>query len=327
MEMRCIEIAGFGGPEVLREARCPVPEPSAGEVLVRVRAAGVNRPDVAQRLGHYPAPPGASTIPGLEIAGEIVSLGAGVERWQSGDRVCALVAGGGYAEFAVVPQGQLLPVPVGLSLEEAACLPETAFTVWSNVFRRGGLRAGEVFLVHGGSSGIGTLAIQLARAFGARVVATAGSEEKCAACRRLGAELALNYRDSDFVAAVKAFSGGHGADLILDMVGGEYVQRNIQCAAEDGRIVQIAFLQGAAVSLNLMPVMLKRLTITGSTLRARPVSFKSGLAQEVEQNVWPLVEAGRVRVVLARSFELSEACEAHRLMESSAHIGKIVLRV
>ncbi|MFM7273117.1 MAG: NAD(P)H-quinone oxidoreductase, partial [Gammaproteobacteria bacterium] len=318
--------AGFGGPEVLRETRCPVPEPSAGEALVRVRAAGVNRPDVAQRLGHYPAPPGASLIPGLEIAGEIVSVGAGVLRWQPGDRACALVAGGGYAEFAVVPQGQLLPVPAGLSLEEAACLPETAFTVWSNVFRRGGLRAGEVFLVHGGSSGIGTLAIQLAQAFGARVVTTAGSEEKCAACRRLGADVAVNYRDSDFVAAVKAFSGGHGADLILDMVGGEYVQRNIQCAAEDGRIVQIAFLQGAALSLNLMPVMLKRLTITGSTLRARPVSFKSELAREVEQNVWPLIEAGRVRVVLERSFDLAEACEAHRLMESSAHVGKIVLR-
>jgi putative PIG3 family NAD(P)H quinone oxidoreductase len=326
MDMRCIEIAGFGGPEVLRETRCPVPEPGADEVLVRVRAAGVNRPDVAQRLGHYPPPPGASKIPGLEISGEIASLGAEVERWQPGDQVCALVSGGGYAEFAVVPAGQLLPVPAGLSLEQAACLPETAFTVWSNVFRRGGLGAGEVFLVHGGSSGIGTMAIQLAKAFGARVIATAGSEQKCAACRGLGADLAVNYRDSDFVAAVTSFTDGRGADLILDMVGGEYIQRNIQCAADDGRIVQIAFLQGASASLNLMPVMLKRLTITGSTLRARSVAFKSGLAREVEQNVWPLLEAGRVRVVLERSFDLAEAADAHRLMESSAHVGKIVLR-
>jgi NADPH2:quinone reductase len=325
MDMRYVEICGYGGPEVLRETRGPAPVAGPGELLVRVRAAGVNRPDVAQRQGFYAPPPGASAIPGLEVAGEIVAMGEGVARWRLGDQVCALVSGGGYAEYVNVPARQALPVPRGLSLEEAAALPETAFTVWSNVFQRGGLVVGEVMLVHGGSSGIGTLAIQLGRALGSRVIATAGSAEKCEACMALGAEACVNYRDTDFVQAVREFSGGRGADLILDMVGGDYIQRNIQCAAEDGRIVQIAFLQGSAVSLNLMPLMLKRLTLTGSTLRARPESFKAALASSVEHNVWPLVEAGRVRVVLARRFDLAEAAEAHRLMESSAHIGKIVL--
>ena len=325
MDMRYVEICGYGGPEVLRATRGPAPVAGPGELLVRVRAAGVNRPDVVQRQGFYAPPPGASPIPGLEVAGEIVAMGEGVARWRLGDQVCALVSGGGYAEYVNVPARQALPVPRGLSLEEAAALPETAFTVWSNVFQRGGLVADEVMLVHGGSSGIGTLAIQLGRALGARVIATAGSAEKCEACMALGAEACVNYRDEDFVPAVREFSGGRGADLILDMVGGDYIQRNIQCAAEDGRIVQIAFLQGSAVSLNLMPLMLKRLTLTGSTLRARPESFKAALATSVEQNVWPLVEAGRVRVVLARRFALADAAEAHRLMESSAHIGKIVL--
>jgi putative PIG3 family NAD(P)H quinone oxidoreductase len=325
MDMRYIEISAYGGPEVLRETRGPAPVAGPGELLVRVRAAGVNRPDVAQRQGLYAPPPGASAIPGLEVAGEIVAMGEGVARWHLGDQVCALVSGGGYAEYVNVPARQALPVPRGLSIEEAAALPETAFTVWSNVFQRGGLTAGEVMLVHGGSSGIGTLAIQLGRALGARVIATAGSVEKCEACVALGAEVCVNYRDADFVAAVREFSAGRGADLILDMVGGDYIQRNIQCAAEDGRIVQIAFLQGSAVSLNLMPLMLKRLTLTGSTLRARPENFKAALATSVEQNVWPLIEAGRVKVVLAKRFNLADAAEAHRLMESSAHIGKIVL--
>lgn len=325
MDMRHVEISTYGGPEVLRETRGPAPVAGPGELLIRVRAAGVNRPDVVQRQGFYAPPPGASAIPGLEVAGEIVAMCEGVARWHLGDQVCALVSGGGYAEYVNVPARQALPVPRGLSIEEATALPETAFTVWSNVFQRGGLTAGEVMLVHGGSSGIGTLAIQLGRALGARVIATAGSAEKCEACVALGAEVCVNYRDADFVAAVRDFSAGRGSDLILDMVGGDYIQRNIQCAAEDGRIVQIAFLQGSAVSLNLMPLMLKRLTLTGSTLRARPESFKAALATAVEQNVWPLIEAGRVKVVLAKRFKLADAAEAHRLMESSTHIGKIVL--
>ena len=325
MSMRYIEIAGFGGPEVLCEARGAAPGAGPGEVLLRVRAAGVNRPDIAQRQGLYPPPPGASPIPGLEVAGEVVALGAGVAGWRCGDAVCALVAGGGYAEFVNVPAGQVLPVPRGLSMEEAAALPETAFTVWHNVFERGALQAGESLLVHGGSSGIGTLAIQLAAARGARVIATAGSAEKCAACRAFGAQRAVDYRQEDFVAAAREFGGGAGVDLILDMVGGDYIARNVQAAAEDGRIVQIAFLQGSNVQLNLMPLMLKRLTLSGSTLRARSIAFKAALARAVEQNVWPLVEAGRVRVPIFRRYPLAEAAAAHALMESSTHIGKIVL--
>jgi putative PIG3 family NAD(P)H quinone oxidoreductase len=307
------------------EARGPAPEARDGEILVRVRAAGVNRPDVLQRQGFYSPPPGASEIPGLEVAGEVIATGSGVERWRIGDRVCALVSGGGYAEYVNVPWRQALPIPRGLSMEEAAGLPEVAFTVWSNVVERGRLAAGEVLLVHGGSSGIGTMAIQLGRALGARVIATAGSPEKCLACVELGAERCVDYRSEDFVAAVREMTGGRGADVILDMVGGDYIQRNMQCAAEDGRIVQIAFLQGSAVSLNLMPVMLKRLSFTGSTLRARPEAFKAALARAVEQNVWPMIESGRIKVVVAARFALSEAAQAHRLMESSTHIGKILL--
>ncbi len=325
--MRFVEITAFGGPQVLRETRGPVPVPQAGEVLVRVACAGVNRPDVAQRQGFYPPPPGASPVPGLEIAGEVVATGPGCVRWRAGDAVCALIAGGGYAEYATAPEAQCLPLPRGLSVCEAAALPESAFTVWSNVFERGALARGELLLVHGGTSGIGTLAIQLAKARGARVVATAGSEEKCAACRELGADVAVNYRETDFVAAVKEFSGGRGADVILDMVGGDYTQRNIRAAAEQGRIVQIAFLHGAKAELDLMPLMLKRLVLTGSTLRARSLDFKAALARAVEQNVWPLVESARVRPRVARVFALAEAAAAHALMESSAHIGKIVLRV
>jgi putative PIG3 family NAD(P)H quinone oxidoreductase len=327
MDMRYVEIAGYGGPEVLRSATGPAPVAAPGEVLVRVRAAGVNRPDIVQRQGFYPPPPGASAIPGLEVAGEVVALGAGAGRWRVGDAVCALVSGGGYAEYVNVPAGQVLPVPRGLTMEQAAALPETAFTVWHNLFERGGLRAGDRVLIHGGSSGIGTLAVQLGVAHGARVMVTAGSAEKCAACIALGAERAVNYREEDFVAAAREFSDGRGIDLILDMVGGEYLQRNVRCAAEDGRIVQIAFLQGANVSLDLMPLMLKRLTLTGSTLRARPVAFKSALAGAVERHVWPLVESARVRVVLDRVFPLEQAATAHALMESSAHVGKIVLSV
>lgn len=326
-QMRYIEISQFGGPEVLREALGPIPSIEPDQVLIRVHAAGVNRPDVVQRMGFYPPPPGASPIPGLEVAGEVVEVGVRVSRWKVGDRVCALVAGGGYAEYAAAPAAQCLPVPRGLTLTEAAALPETAFTVWSNVFQRGALRAGEVLLVHGGTSGIGTIAIQLGAARGARVIATAGSEAKCEACRALGAGMAVNYRETDYVEAVQEFSGGKGADMILDMVGGDYIQRNIKAAAADGRIVQIAFLNGAVAQVDFMPVMLKRLVITGSTLRARAAAFKASLASAVEQNVWPLVESGRVKPVIYREFALNEAADAHALMESSEHVGKIMLRV
>ena len=323
--MTAIEIREPGGPEVLVPATRPRPDPAPGEVLVQVAAAGVNRPDVLQRLGGYPPPPGASDIPGLEIAGRIVALGQGVENWALGDEVTALVTGGGYAEYCAAPAVQCLPVPRGLGLAEAAAMPETFFTVWSNVFDRGGLGAGESFLVHGGSSGIGTTAIQLARAFGARVFTTAGSAEKCRACEDLGAERAVNYRNEDFVAVVKEATGGAGLDLILDMVGGDYVQRNIEALAPDGRLVYIAFLGGAKVEVNLLPVMLKRLTITGSTLRARPAAFKADIAGKLREKVWPLVEKGEVKPVMAERFPLAEAAAAHRLMETSSHIGKIVL--
>jgi len=325
--MRYVEISAFGGPEQLRELRGPIPVPGAGEVLIAVSYAGVNRPDVVQRQGFYPPPAGASPVPGLEVAGEVVAIGPRCSRWRVGDAVCALLAGGGYAEYAVAPEGQCLPPPRGLTDCEAAALPETAFTVWSNLFERGSLRAGELLLVHGGTSGIGTIAIQVAAARGARVVATAGSAAKCAACLELGAALAVDYRNEDFVEAVKRFSDGRGADVILDMVGGEYLQRNIRAAAEDGRIVQIAFLQGAKRELDLMPLMLKRLVLTGSTLRARTVDFKSALAGAVEQQVWPLVEAGLVRPRIAEVFPLAEAGAAHALMESSTHVGKIMLQV
>ena len=323
-EMTAIEIREPGGPEVLVPATRPLPSPGPGEVLVKVAAAGVNRPDVLQRLGGYPPPPGASDIPGLEIAGEVAALGEGVEDWALGDAVTALVTGGGYAEYCLAPAPQCLPRPAGLSWQEAAALPETFFTVWVNVFERGGLTSGESFLVHGGSSGIGTTAIQLAKAFGARVFATAGSGDKCAACESLGAERAINYRDEDFVAIVKDATG-KGVDVILDMVGGDYVQRNIKALAVDGRLCYIAFLGGSKVEIDLTPLMLKRITLTGSTLRARSVDFKAGIARQLREKVWPLIEAGQVKPVMARSFPLTAAAEAHALMESSQHIGKIVL--
>ena len=325
--MTAIEIREPGGPEALVPTTRPPPEPARGEVLIKVTAAGVNRPDVMQRQGGYPPPPGASDIPGLEVAGTVVALGEGASGWTVGDQVTALVTGGGYAEYCAAPAGQCLPVPVGLDLTAAAGLPETYFTVWSNVFDRGGLTAGESFLVHGGSSGIGTTAIQLAKAFGARVFATAGSAEKCAACESLGAERAINYREEDYVAVVKKATAGKGVNLILDMVGGTYVQRNIQALAADGRLVYIAFLGGAKSEVDLLPLMLKRLTLTGSTLRVRSIEFKAAIADRLRQKVWPLIESGEVKPVVARTFPLNEAAEAHRLMESSTHIGKIVLTI
>lgn len=322
--MRVVEIAAPGGPEVLRPAMRPVPRPGPGQVLIRVAWAGVNRPDALQRAGNYAPPPGASDLPGLEAAGEIVALGAGVADLAVGEPVCALLPGGGYAEYAATPAAHCLPVPAGLDLKQAACLPETHFTVWSNVFVRGALRAGEKFLVHGGSSGIGTTAIQMARAFGARVWATAGDDAKCRACTDLGAERAINYRTEDFVAVMQAEGG---ADLILDMVGGPYVQRNLSALADDGRLVQIAFLQGAKVELNLAPLMMRRLTFTGSTLRPQSDAAKARIAADLRAQVWPLIEAGRIRPVMDREYPMDEAAAAHARMESSAHIGKIVLRV
>jgi NADPH2:quinone reductase len=316
-----------GGPEALVPERRPTTHPGPGEALVAVAHAGVNRPDVLQRQGGYAPPPGASDIPGLEIAGEVVALGAGVRRWRVGDRVCALVAGGGYAQYAVAHESHCLPAPAGLSLAEAAALPETVFTVWHNVFERGALKAGETLLVHGGASGIGTTAIQLAKAFGATVIATAAGPEKGAACRRLGADLAIDYREQDFVAETKAFTGGRGADVILDMVGGDYIGRNYEAAADQGRIVQIAFLRGPKADVDFRRLMLKRLTHTGSTLRPRSVEEKAAIAQAVEAKVWPLLAQGRCKPVMFASFPLVEAASAHALMESNAHIGKIVLDV
>jgi len=323
--MTAIEIARPGGPEVLRPARRPRPRPGPGEVLIAVEAAGVNRPDVLQRQGHYAPPPGASDIPGLEVAGVIVEVGAEVAAWSAGDRVCALLAGGGYAELAVAPAPQCLPIPHGLSAVEAAALPETFFTVWSNVFERARLQPGETLLVHGGSSGIGTAAIALGHAMGARVIATAGSAEKCAACQRLGADVAVNYRTQDFVAAVREATGGRGVDVVLDMVGGDYTPRNVECLALEGRLAQIAFLRGPQVQLDLRPFLQKRLTLTGSSLRPRSVQEKGALARALREHVWPLIEDGRVRPVIHATFPLEQAADAHRLMESSAHIGKIVL--
>lgn len=321
--MRAVEISEPGGPEMLRLTERPVPVPGQGQVVVRLAYAGVNRPDALQRAGAYDPPPGASDLPGLEGAGTIAAVGAGVTRWKVGDKVCALFPGGAYAEHALTDAGQVLPVPQGMGLREAACLPETFFTVWSNVFMRGGLQAGERFLVHGGSSGIGTTAIQLAAAFGARVFATAGSAEKCAACEELGAR-AINYREEDFVAVLR---GEGGANLILDMVGGEYIPRNLKALAEDGRLVQIAFLQGPKLAVNFAPLMVRRLTITGSTLRPQSDAAKAAIAAELEAKVWPLLAAGQVAPVMDSEFALSDAAAAHARMESSAHIGKIVLRV
>lgn len=325
--MTAIGFDAPGGPDVLKAQQRPVPQPGPGELLVHVAVAGVNRPDVLQRLGGYAPPPGASDIPGLEIAGRIVALGEGVSRYEVGDQVCALVAGGGYAQYAVVHEDNALPIPSGLSLEEAGALPETYFTVWTNVFQRGGLKKGESFMVHGGTSGIGTTAIQLAKAFGATVLATAGSDEKCAACRDLGADHAINYRTEDFVAAAKAATGGRGVDLVLDMVGGDYINRNYDAAAESGRIVQIAFLNGPKAEVDFRRLMMKRLTHTGSTLRPRTIAEKAGIARELEAKVWPLLTEGRCKPVIHARFPLAQAAEAHRLMESNAHIGKIVLTI
>lgn len=326
--MTAIEIVAHGGPDVLKPTKRPVPKAAAGEVLVRVRACGVNRPDVQQRLGGYPPPPGAPDIPGLEIAGEIVALGPEVVGgWKVGDAVCALVIGGGYAEYCAAPAAQCLPLPKGYDMVRAAALPETFFTVWTNVFDRGGLQPGESFLVHGGASGIGTTAIQLASALGARVFTTVGGEAKRAPLMALGAERVIDYRTEDFVEVIKAETGKKGVDVVLDMVGGDYVARNIACMATDGRLVYIAFLQGSQVEVNLMPVMLKRLTITGSTLRIRSVADKARIAASLEAKVWPLLTAGRIRPVIDRTFPLADAAGAHARMDDRDHLGKIVLEM
>ena len=322
--MRAVEIAQAGGPEVLTPTQRPVPHPRAGEVRIKIAYAGVNRPDALQRAGLYNPPKGASNLPGLEAAGEVVALGNGVTDLAIGEQVCALLPGGGYAEQVCTPAAHCLPVPEGMSLKQAACLPETFFTVWSNVFMRGGLQAGERFLVHGGSSGIGTTAIQLAKAFGARVFTTAGSDAKCAACVALGAEAAWNYRTVDFVDVVKAEGG---ADLILDMVGGDYLPRNIRALADDGRLVQIAFLQGSKLELNFAHLMMRRLSITGSTLRPQSDDAKAKIADQLRTQVWPLLDAGKIAPVMDLEFALADAAAAHTRMESSAHIGKIVLKV
>lgn len=325
--MLAIAIREPGGPEVLVPVERPLPQPAAGEVLIKVQAAGVNRPDVLQRQGRYTPPPGVTDIPGLEVAGTIAGVGEGVSGWQIGDAVCALLAGGGYAEYAVAPAPQCLPIPTGLDPLHAAGLPEVMFTVWTNVFERGRLAAGESILIHGGSSGIGTAAIQLAHARGARVFATAGSDEKCRACERLGAERCINYREDDFVAAVRALTGDRGVDVVLDMVGGEYLQRNIDVLALEGRLVQIAQLGGYRSTISTIPILQRRLTITGSTLRPRTVAEKGRIASAVRAEVWPLVESGAVRVLVHQTFPLADAAEAHRVMESSVHVGKLMLQV
>ncbi len=322
--MRVVEISRPGGPEVLIPGSRPIPVPAHGQVLIRLAYAGVNRPDALQRAGAYAPPPTASDLPGLEGAGTIAAIGPGVTGVAVGDQVCALLPGGGYAEYVVTPAAHCLPVPKGMGLKEAACLPETFFTVWSNVFMRGGLKGGERFLVHGGSSGIGTTAIQLAHAFGARVFATAGDDAKCRACEALGAQRAVNYRTEDFVSIIK---DAGGADLILDMVGGPYIARNLSALADDGRLVQIAFLQGPKVELNLSQLMMRRLTFTGSTLRPQSDLAKARIADQLRMHVWPLLEAGRVAPVMDQEFALEDAASAHSRMESSAHIGKIVLRI
>lgn len=324
-EMTAVEISAPGGPEVLRPVTRPVPVPGAGEILIKVAAAGVNRPDALQRAGAYDPPPGASDLPGLECAGHVAALGPGVSQWAEGDAVCALLPGGGYAEYVVTPAAHALPVPEGLSMVQAAALCETFFTVWSNVFQRGNLQAGERFLVHGGSSGIGTTAIQLARLRGARVFTTAGSAEKCAACERLGAEVAINYREADYVAHLREVTEGAGIDVSLNMVGGEYIARDLKVLAADGRLVMIAFLQGPKVTLNLAPAMVKRLTITGSTLRPQSVAAKAAIAADLQREVWPHIASGRIGPVMDQSFPLERAAEAHARMEGSTHIGKIVL--
>ncbi|HCY61240.1 MAG TPA: NAD(P)H-quinone oxidoreductase [Oxalobacteraceae bacterium] len=325
--MKAIEISRPGAPEVLQLCERPLPEVNEGEVLIKVHAAGINRPDVLQRMGRYPVPPGASDLPGLEVAGEIVAGELAGSDFKQGDMVCALVQGGGYAEYCTAPLAQCLPLPRGLSAQEAASLPETYFTVWSNVFDRAHLSPGETLLVQGGTSGIGVTAIQLANAFGHRVFATAGSDDKCRACEALGAEKGINYRSEDFVAVVKEATAGKGVDVILDMVGGDYIPREIDALADDGRIVMIAFLGGSKGTVDLGQVLRRRLTLTGSTLRPRPVGFKAQIAASLREKVWPLIEAGKIRPVIHRSFPLEQAAQAHALMESSTHIGKIILTV
>lgn len=326
-EMIAIEIVGKGGPEVLRTVVRPVPKPGLGEVLVKVAAAGINRPDVMQRQGRYPPPPGITDIPGLEIAGTVVSAGEGVRRWRPGDEVCALVAGGGYAEYCLAPAPQVLPVPKGLSFVQAAAVPETMFTVWVNLFEIAGLALGERVLIHGGSGGIGTTAIQLAHAFGATVYTTAGSDKKCAACRDLGADLAINYKTQNFGREISEATGGEGVDVILDMVGGSYVQRGIELLRPGGRLVLISFLLGTKADLDLTPVLRNGLTLSGSTLRPRSVGEKGAIASAVEQSVWPLIEAGTIAPVIDSEFPLAEAAQAHARMEAGEHFGKIVLTV
>jgi NADPH:quinone reductase len=325
--MTAIDPATPGGPEVLQPVERPVPRPGHGEVLIRVAAAGVNRPDVLQRRGFYPPPPGAPSIPGLEVAGEIVAVGEGVNRDRLSEKVCALVTGGGYAEFCVAPYAQCLPVPPILSMAEAAAMPETLFTVWTNVFERAFAVEGETILVHGGTSGIGTMAIALGKLFGLHVIVTAGSDEKCARARALGADHAINYATQDFVAEVQSATGGKGVNIVLDMVGGDYVPRNMACLAEDGRHVTIAVQRGVSAEVNLAAIMMRRLTLTGSTLRSRPVVFKAMVADEIHRNVWPLVSAGRLRPVIDTTFPLAQAAAAHARMEAGEHVGKIVLEL
>jgi NADPH2:quinone reductase len=325
--MTVIAIRGSGGPDVLAPEKRPLPQPGEGEVLVKVAAAGVNRPDVMQRQGNYPPPKGATDIPGLEIAGEVVALGPSVTRWKIGDKLMALVVGGGYAQYCPAHETHAMAVPATLPLTKAAAVPETFFTVWHNIFQRGGLKAGETLLVHGGSSGIGTTAIQLAREFGARVIVTVGSDEKCEACKKLGADHAINYKSQDFVAATKAATGGRGADVILDIVGGSYIERNYEAAAIEGRVVQIGFQGSTKATVDFRRIMLKRLTHTGSVLRSRPIADKAAIARGVEQHVLPLIAAGKVGPLIDSTFPLEQAAAAHERMEASAHIGKIVLTV
>ena len=325
--MRYIDISENGGPEAMVIKEGEPPDPGKGEVLIKVYAAGVNRPDVMQRQGLYPPPPGASLILGLEVAGEVVATGNDVSDWSVSDRVCALTNGGGYAQYVAVPTGQCLPVPAGLSMEEAAALPETFFTVWANVFDLAKLKPGEGFLVHGGSSGIGTTAIQMAKSLGSRVFTTAGNAEKCAACQRLGADVAVNYHKQDYVEELREVTNGQGVDVILDIVGGDYVARNLELAAMDGRIVSLSFIKGSRVEIDMMHVLLKRLIITGSTLRPRPAEVKASIAGKLRAQIWPLIESREIKPLIAARFPLADAAEAHKLMESSKHIGRIILTV